>query len=193
VQAGHRRILEGRYADAEPAYREALARKEAALGPTNASTLSSLVSLADVLVLQGKLAEATVLLRRVIKARTAALGSRHRETLAVAERLTRVLKAQADQATDKLAREQAAAKQEEVLTPRRRSAEGEAAASAVAAATAVAVAAAAAAATAAAAGPAPPVSPRMRMRVSNAGLVSMDFTADLLQPTSEEVAAQHVR
>ena len=84
VQAGHREILEGRFADAEPVYRDALARKEAALGPTNPSTLSSLVSLADLLVLQARHAEAVPLYWRALEG--------VRDARAVATKLARALR-----------------------------------------------------------------------------------------------------
>lgn len=92
VQAGHRQILEGRFADAETPYRDALARKEAALGPTNPSTLSSVISLADLLALQGRHAEAIPLFKRALQARAVALGAGHALSKKVAWRLTRALR-----------------------------------------------------------------------------------------------------
>jgi tetratricopeptide (TPR) repeat protein len=103
VQAGHAMVLQHKYAAAEPAYRDALARKEAALGPNNASTLSSVVSLADILALQGRHEEAMPMLQRALTAYDASPHSvTHRHTRPVAARLSCCLSqaGRADDATD---------------------------------------------------------------------------------------------
>jgi hypothetical protein len=74
VQSGHQDLLEGRFAEAEPAYREALSRKEAALGLLNTSTISSLVSLAQLLAWQERHVEAAPLLERAVAAKKAIAG-----------------------------------------------------------------------------------------------------------------------
>ena len=73
VQKGHHHLMSNEHWKAEPAYREELSAKEAKLGPNNPSTLSSVVSLADVLVLQLKHGEAAPLYKRVLAAKIAQL------------------------------------------------------------------------------------------------------------------------
>ena len=70
----------GRYADAEPLYRRALAIFESALGPDHPDTASSLNNLAVLLEGQGRYADAEPLFRRALAIRETALGPDHPDT-----------------------------------------------------------------------------------------------------------------
>ena len=61
---------QGRYAEAEPLYRRALAIREAVLGPDHPDTASSLNNLAGLFRAQGRYGEAEPLLRRAEAAAT---------------------------------------------------------------------------------------------------------------------------
>jgi hypothetical protein len=92
VQAGHHQLLLGELDAALPLYSAALYRKEAALGAHNPSTVSSLLSVADVLTGSGRPAEAVPLLHRALEARAATRGHTHLATLDVTARLARTLR-----------------------------------------------------------------------------------------------------
>ena len=80
-QAGYYLYVRARYAEAEPLYRQALAIREAALGPDHPDTAQSLNNLAVLLRIQGHLyGEAEELPRRALAIREAALGPDHPET-----------------------------------------------------------------------------------------------------------------
>jgi tetratricopeptide (TPR) repeat protein len=68
---------QGRYAEAEPLYRRALALREQALGPTHPDVATSLNSLGLLYHDQGRYAEAEPLYQRAIALREQALGPTH--------------------------------------------------------------------------------------------------------------------
>ena len=73
---------QGRYADAEPQFRRALASSERVLGAEHPNTLTSLNNLAGLYGSQGRYGEAEPLYRRALAARERVLGAEHPDTLA---------------------------------------------------------------------------------------------------------------
>ena len=71
----------GKYEEAEPLYRRALAGREAALGAEHPTTLASVENLANLLSNMGKYEEAEPLFRRALAGNEAALGAEHPDTL----------------------------------------------------------------------------------------------------------------
>jgi tetratricopeptide (TPR) repeat protein len=70
---------QGRYADAEPLYKRALAIREKALGPDHPDIATSLNTLAELYRAQGRYADAEPLYKRSLAIREKALGPDHRE------------------------------------------------------------------------------------------------------------------
>jgi len=75
-------LLDGQYADALPRAQEALALREAALGPTHPEVAASLTTLAEVYRGQGKLADAERLHRQALAIREARYGKESPEVAA---------------------------------------------------------------------------------------------------------------
>ena len=82
---------QGRYAEAEPLCRRALAICEQALGPDHPDTATSLNNLAELLQAQGRYAEAEPLYRRALAIREQALGPDHPDTATSLNNLARSL------------------------------------------------------------------------------------------------------
>jgi hypothetical protein len=85
---------QGKFAEAEPLYREALEGRRRRLGPGDSATLTSLESLAGILQAQGKLAEAEPLYRKALEGRRRRHGPRDPATLTSLESLAGILQAQ---------------------------------------------------------------------------------------------------
>ncbi len=68
---------QGKYAEAEPLYKRALAIREQVLGPEHRSVATSLSNLAELYKAQGKYAEAEPLYKRSLAIREKALGPAH--------------------------------------------------------------------------------------------------------------------
>ena len=83
-----------RYDEAEPLFRERLARAEAELGADHSDTIGEVHNLAGILCYQEKFAEAEPLLRRALVGDEVALGKDHPDTLNTITGLARVLDAQ---------------------------------------------------------------------------------------------------
>ena len=66
---------EGRYADAEPLYKRALAIREKALGPDHPDVAQSLNNLADLYTAQGRYADAEPLYKRALASTPKQKGS----------------------------------------------------------------------------------------------------------------------
>ena len=66
---------EGRYADAEPLYKRALAIREKALGPDHPAVAQSLNNLADLYTAQGRYADAEPLYKRALTSTPEQKGS----------------------------------------------------------------------------------------------------------------------
>ncbi len=86
----------GRYADAQPLFKRALAIREARLGPDHPDTATSLNNLANVLHGQGDLQGARILHQRALAIREARLGPDHPDTATSLNNLALVLHAQGD-------------------------------------------------------------------------------------------------
>ena len=76
---------QGRYAEAEPLYKRALAIREKALGPDHPDVARSLNNLAELYENQGRYAEAEPLYKRALAIREKALGPDHPDVATVAE------------------------------------------------------------------------------------------------------------
>ena len=76
---------QGRYADAEPLYKRALAIHEKALGPDHPDVATSLNNLAVLYQAQGRYADAEPLYKRSLAIREKALGPDHPDVAAIAE------------------------------------------------------------------------------------------------------------
>ena len=72
---------QGKYAEAEPLYKEALAGRQKALGQEHPDTLSSINDLALLYYVQGKYSEAEPLYKEALAGRQKALGQEHPHTL----------------------------------------------------------------------------------------------------------------
>ncbi|MCB1823824.1 MAG: CHAT domain-containing protein, partial [Candidatus Competibacteraceae bacterium] len=72
---------QGRYGEAEPLLRQALAAREKVLGPEHPDTLSSVNDLAGLYQAQGRYGEAEPLYQRALAAREKVLGPEHPDTL----------------------------------------------------------------------------------------------------------------
>ena len=86
---------QGKYDEAEPMYRRALAGEEEALGPAHPSTLATVGNLAILFAQQGKLDEAEPLFRRELAGEEEALGPAHPDTLGTVVNLAGLLKIRA--------------------------------------------------------------------------------------------------
>ena len=73
--------VQGRYSEAEPLYKRALAARERVLGPEHPLTLRSMHNLSTLYQAQGRYSEAELLLKRALAARERVLGPEHPETL----------------------------------------------------------------------------------------------------------------
>ena len=82
----------GKYEEAEPLYRRALAGREAALGAEHPDTLMSVNNLAVLLKDMGKYEEAEPLYRRALAGQEAALGAEHPDTLSSVNNLAILLR-----------------------------------------------------------------------------------------------------
>ena len=80
-QSGDPAQDQGKYDEAEPLYRRALAGKEEALGPAHPDTLITVNNLANLLSEQGKYDEAEPMYRRALAGNEEALGPAHPNTL----------------------------------------------------------------------------------------------------------------
>ena len=85
---------QGKHAEAEPLYREALEASRATLGDRHPHTLTSINGMANLLHAQGKHAEAEPLCREALEVRRATLGDRHPDTLTSINNMALLLKAQ---------------------------------------------------------------------------------------------------
>ncbi|KAG1657908.1 hypothetical protein FOA52_005829 [Chlamydomonas sp. UWO 241] len=85
---------QGKFDEAEPLFRRALAGRDEALGPTHPSTLNSVTYLANLLADQDKLDEAEPLYRRALAGCEKALGPTHPYTLTGIHNLAYLLAAQ---------------------------------------------------------------------------------------------------
>ena len=74
-------LIEGKYDEAEPLYREALEVRRATLGSRHPGTLASINNLGLLLKAKGDLAAAEPLLREALERRRATLGSGHPDTI----------------------------------------------------------------------------------------------------------------
>jgi Tetratricopeptide repeat len=83
--------LQGRYADAEPMFRQVLAARRRVLGDDHPDTLTSRAVLARLAARQGRRAEAEALYRQVIADRTRVLGSGHPDTAAIRDEFAQLL------------------------------------------------------------------------------------------------------
>ena len=81
----------GRYAEAEPLHRRALAIREQALGPGHPDTAVSLNNLGALIHAQGRYAEAEPLARRALAICQAALGHDHPQSVQFRANLTKLL------------------------------------------------------------------------------------------------------
>ncbi len=82
---------QGRYGEAEPLYRRALAICETALGAEHPDTATTLNNLAGFYRAQGRYAEAEPFYRRALAIKETALGAEHPDTLRVKGNLERML------------------------------------------------------------------------------------------------------
>ena len=105
----------GKYAEAVPAARQALAIRKAVLGERHPDTATSLNNLAELLESQGDYAAAKPLYEQALAIRKAALGERHPDTANSLNNLALLLKAQGDYAAAKPLYEQALAIRKAVL------------------------------------------------------------------------------
>ena len=92
MQKAEQLLAQGKYAEAEPLFRRALAIEEAALGTNHPDVGTTLNNLALLLQEQGKYAEAEPLFRRALAIKEAALGPDHPDVAQVAENLAAVLR-----------------------------------------------------------------------------------------------------
>jgi len=97
----------GKYAEAVPLARQALAIRQAVLGERHPDTAESLNKLAELLEAQGNYAAAKPLYEQALAIRQAALGERHPDTATSLNNLALLLKAQGDYAAAKPLLEQA--------------------------------------------------------------------------------------
>jgi hypothetical protein len=88
---------QGKLAEAEPLYREALAGRRRTLGGDHHNTLTSMHNLASLLIMQGKLGEAEPLCREALAGRRRTLGDQHPSTLGFINTLANLLNAQGKQ------------------------------------------------------------------------------------------------
>ena len=95
---------QGKYDEAEPLYRRALAGKEEALGPAHPDTLGTVEGLAILLKQQGKYDEAEPLYRRALAGNEEALGPVHPDTLRTVNNLALLLDAKGEDAAARGAR-----------------------------------------------------------------------------------------
>jgi len=107
----------GKYAEAVPPARQALAIHKAALGEHHPYTATSLNNLAELLKSQGDYAAAKPLLEQALAVRKAVLGERHPDTATSLNNLAELLRAQGDYAAKPLL-EQALAIRKAVLGER---------------------------------------------------------------------------
>jgi len=114
VQQYHR---EGRYRDAIPKAREALALREQALGPDHPEVATSLNSLAELLRLTGDYGGARPLYERALKIREQVLGPNHRDVTTSLNNLALVLQAIGDYAGARTLFERALKTREQTLGP----------------------------------------------------------------------------
>ena len=77
--------MQGRYAEAEPLYKRALAIREKALGPDHPDVAKALNNLAVLYQKQGRYAEAEPLYKRALAIREKALGPDHPDVATDAE------------------------------------------------------------------------------------------------------------
>ena len=85
---------QGKYAEAEPLHRRALAIQEKALGPEHPDVANTLNSLAGLYDAQGKYTEAEPLLQRSLAIREKALGPEHQHVATSLGNLAEVYRAQ---------------------------------------------------------------------------------------------------
>jgi tetratricopeptide (TPR) repeat protein len=90
-EIGQALVQQGKYAEAETAYRNAIKVRSAALGPENAQTLRSRVGLVTALDFEGKAAAAETEARDVIRIQEKVLGKENPDTLAARSNLGFVL------------------------------------------------------------------------------------------------------
>jgi tetratricopeptide (TPR) repeat protein len=90
-EIGQALVQQGKYAEAETAYRNAIKIRSAALGPENSQTLRSRVGLFTVLDFEGKPAAAETEARDVIRIQEKVLGKENPDTLAARSNLGFVL------------------------------------------------------------------------------------------------------
>jgi tetratricopeptide (TPR) repeat protein len=85
---------QGRYADAEPLYKRALAIREKAVGPDHSDVALSLNNLASLYVVQGRYADAEPLFKRSLAINEKALGADHPNVAASLNNLAELYRAQ---------------------------------------------------------------------------------------------------
>ena len=90
---------QGRYAEAEPPCKRALAIREKTLGPDHPDTAQSLNTLAEVYGEQGQYAEATRLLKRALAIHEKTLGPDHPITTLCREMVSKLHDEQADKSS----------------------------------------------------------------------------------------------
>src|SRR5205823_1781138 len=83
-----------RPAEAEPLYREALARRRSAMGEEHPETLQSINNLAFFLFGQKQMAEAEALFREAVEKRRKTLGPNHPDTVNSVSNLASMLESQ---------------------------------------------------------------------------------------------------
>ncbi len=83
---------QGRYAEAEPLYKRALAIMEQALGPEHPDVATNLDNLASLYLFQGKYAEAEPLYKRLLAITEKALGPEHPDVATSLERYAALLR-----------------------------------------------------------------------------------------------------
>jgi tetratricopeptide (TPR) repeat protein len=108
---------QGRYAEAEPAYRRSLAIWEKALGPEHPDVATALVSLAGLYLAQGRYAEAEPAYRRSLAIREKALGPDHPDVATALNNLAELYRAQGRYAEAEPAYRQSLAIREKALGP----------------------------------------------------------------------------
>ncbi len=110
----------GDYDQAERAHRQALAIREAALGPEDLHVATSLNNLANVYATTARYAEAKVSYERVLSIRQAALGPEHPHVASTLNNLANINYALGDLQTARELHERVLAIRQEVLGPRHR-------------------------------------------------------------------------
>jgi tetratricopeptide (TPR) repeat protein len=117
VQKAHTLYGQGKYADAEPLYRRALAVYEEALGKRHPDTATCYNNLALDLQYQGRSGEAEPLYRKALAVREEVLGPRHPDTAHSYNDLATNLEAQGQYREAEQLHRKALAMDEEVLGP----------------------------------------------------------------------------